>query len=388
MSLEYKVRSEILNKLIYMDNAATTKIDEKVFNKMKPYLIGNYGNPSSIHSLGRKAKQTIDDSRFKIANLLNVSFKELYFTSGATESNNWAIKKIAEYNKANGNHIITSKIEHPSVLETCKYLEKKGFKVTYIDVDKEGIVKVDDVKSAINSDTILVSIMMVNNEIGTIQPIEEISKLIKDTNIVFHVDAVQAIGKIDFDIEALGIDSMSISGHKFNGPKGIGLLYLKKGVAIESLIHGGSQERNLRAGTENVHNIVGFAKALEISQNSITKNNEIILDNRNYMITKLNNEFDNIVFNGNLKKALPSIINIGIKDVSSEALMMNLDIEGICVSSGSACASGSMGQSHVIKALEVDSNYGIIRFSLSKDNTREEVEYVIDKLNMIINRLR
>lgn len=373
--------------MIYMDHAATTKLDERVFEAMKPYLLDYYSNPSSMYRFAQQSKKAIDDSRVTIAKFLNVSPKEIYFTSGGTEANNWAIKKIATKNKYKGNHLITSTIEHHSVLDTFEYLEQNGFNVTYIDVDQDGFIDIEQLNDSIIDETILISIMTANNEIGTIQPIDKIGNLVQGQDIYFHTDAVQAIGKLNFSLADNNIDLLSGSAHKFNGPKGTGFLYIKRDTAIESLLIGGAQERGLRAGTENVAGIVGMAKAMEINYDRMNEKNKKILENRNYMVNRLKSEFKNVIINGDIDNRLPGNINIGVKDISSESLLMNLDMIDVCVSSGSACASGSQKRSHVIEALAVDPDYGIIRISLGQDNTKEEIDFVLDQLKKIIERL-
>lgn len=374
-----------MNKYIYMDNAATTKLNNEVFNEMKEYLLNYFGNPSSIYNLGRQSKQALDEARFNISKLLNASHKEIYFTSGGTESNNWAIRGILE--NSNKKHIITSKIEHKSVLNTFEDLEKKGYDVTYLNVNSDGVIDLKTLEESIRNETVLISIMLANNETGVIQPIKEVSKLIKGKNIYLHTDAVQGAGKIDIDIDNLGVDLLSISAHKFHGPKGIGALFIKKGSDIKNILTGGAQERGLRPGTENIASIMGMAKALTLAVNTMNKRNDDIVIKEKYMINQLKNNFNNIVFNGITAKKLPGYINIAFKNVSSEALLMNLDIEKICASSGSACTSGSLKQSHVIKAMGLDDTYGVLRFSLNEENTMNQIDYVIEKLKVIMDRL-
>jgi len=376
-----------MDNYIYMDNAATTKLNNKVFEVMKDCLLNYYGNPSSIYSLGRQSKQALDEARVKISKVLNVSHKEIYFTSGGTESNNWAIRGIVENSSKKRKHIITSKIEHKSVLNTFKDLEKKGYDVTYLDVDSKGVIDLNGLENSIREDTVLISLMLANNETGVIQPIAEVSELIKDKDIYFHTDAVQGAGKLNIDVETLGVDLLSISAHKFHGPKGVGALFIKKGTDIKNILTGGAQERGLRPGTENVASIMGMSKALTVAEDSMDQRNSEIIIKENYMMNQLKDTFENVVFNGLKAKRLPGYINIAFKDISSESLLMNLDIEKICASSGSACTSGSLKQSHVIKAMGLEDHYGVLRFSLNEENTTAEIDYVIEKLKTIINRL-
>jgi len=377
-----------MNKYIYMDNAATTQINTEVFEEMKKYLLEYHGNPSSIYSLGRQSKQALDEARLQIGKMLHTSHKEIYFTSGGTESNNWGIQGVLRNNKK-GKHLITSKIEHKSVLSTFEALETEGYDVTYLDVNQEGMIDLNQLENSIREDTVLVSIMLANNETGVIQDIKDISKLIKEKNkdIYFHTDAVQGAGKLELDVKALGVDLLSISAHKFHGPKGIGALYIKKGTDIENILFGGAQERGLRPGTENIASIMGMSKALTLAVESINSRVEKVKALEHYMIDQLKNRLEDIIFNGLTAKRLPGYINIAIKGVSNESLLMNLDIEKICVSSGSACTSGSIKQSHVIKAMGLDEAYAVLRFSLNEKNTKKEIDYVVEKLKLIINRL-
>ncbi len=377
-----------MNKYIYMDNAATTQVNTEVFEEMKKYLLEYHGNPSSIYSLGRQSKQALDEARLQIGKMLHTSHKEIYFTSGGTESNNWGIQGVLRNNKK-GKHLITSKIEHKSVLSTFEALETEGYDVTYLDVNQEGMIDLNQLENSIREDTVLVSIMLANNETGVIQDIKDISKLIKEKNkdIYFHTDAVQGAGKLELDVKALGVDLLSISAHKFHGPKGIGALYIKKGTDIENILFGGAQERGLRPGTENIASIMGMSKALTLAVESINSRVEKVKALEHYMIDQLKNRLEDIIFNGLTAKRLPGYINIAIKGVSNESLLMNLDIEKICVSSGSACTSGSIKQSHVIKAMGLDEAYAVLRFSLNEKNTKKEIDYVVEKLKLIINRL-
>ena len=377
-------------KNIYFDNAATTKLDDEVLKEMLPYLKDNYGNPSSIYKLGREARKAIEDSREKIAKVLNCKANEIYFTAGGSESDNTAIKGIAKANKKRGNHIITSKIEHPAVLETCKQLEKEGFEITYISVDEKGIVDLEELKKSIKPTTILITIMFANNEIGTIQPIEEIGKIAKENNIYFHTDSVQAVGGIKIDVQKLNIDSLSLSGHKFYGPKGVGALYVKTGVPFEKFISGGHQERNKRAGTENVAGIVGIGKAIELAYENLDEYNKKIKELRDYYVKQVEEKIPYIKINGDMEKRLPGNSNISFRFIEGEGLLLNLDLKGICASSGSACTSGSLDPSHVLLAIGLPHEiaHGSLRVSIGKYNTKEEIDYLIENLMEIVTRLR
>ena len=375
---------------VYFDNSATTKIDEEVLKEMMPYLIENYGNASSIYKLGRISKKAIEESREKIAKSINANPEDIYFTAGGSESDNTIIKGVAYFNKSKGNHIITSKIEHSAVLETCKQLEQEGFEVTYINVNNNGIIDLEELKKSITENTILISIMFANNEIGTIQPIKEIGEIARKHKIVFHTDAVQAIGSVPIDVKELNIDSLSMSAHKFYGPKGIGALYVKNGIKFRKLIAGGHQEKDKRAGTENVAGIVGMGKAIEIATNNIEKHNEIIQRLRDYYISEIRENIPNIKINGDLEKRLPGNANISFESIKGDSLIFNLDLKGICASSGSACTSGSIDPSHVLKAINVPEEFldNSLRISIGKYNTKEEVDYLIKNLTEIVNRLR
>ncbi len=375
---------------IYFDNAATTRLDDKVLEEMVPYLKENYGNASAIYKLGREARKAVEESREKIAKILNCKPNEIYFTAGGSESDNTAIKGIARANRKKGNHIITSKIEHPAVLETCRELEKEGFEVSYISVDENGILNLEELKNAIKPTTILITVMFANNEIGTIQPIEEIGKIAKENNIYFHTDAVQAVGSLEIDVEKLNIDSLSMSGHKFYGPKGIGALYVKTGVQFDKFISGGHQERNKRAGTENVAGIVGMGKAIELAYENLEEHNKKIKELRDYYIEQVKEKIPYIKINGDLEKRLPGNSNISFRFIEGEGLLLNLDLKGICASSGSACTSGSLDPSHVLLAIGLPHEiaHGSLRISIGKYNTREEVDYLVENLVEIVNRLR
>ncbi len=377
-------------KEVYFDNAATTKLDERVLEEMMPYLKNEYGNASSIYKLGRNAKKAVEDSREKIAKVINAKPEEIYFTAGGSESDNTIIRGIAYEYKNKGNHIITSKIEHPAVLETCKQLEKEGFEVTYLDVDENGIVKLEELKNSIRKDTILITIMFANNEIGTIQPIKEIGKIAKENNIYFHTDAVQAVGIEKIDVVEMNIDALSMSGHKFYAPKGIGALYVRKGIKFQKLINGGHQEKNKRAGTENVPAIVGMGKAIEMAYENIEEHRKKIKDLRDYYISEVERRIPYIKINGDLEKRLPGNANISFRFIEGEGMLLNLDLKGICASSGSACTSGSLDPSHVLLAIGLPHEiaHGSLRISIGKDNTKEEVDYLLDNLEQIVKRLR
>lgn len=375
---------------VYFDNAATTKLDNDVLKEILPFLKEDYGNPSSIYKLGRTSKKAIENAREKVARVLNCNPSEIYFTSGGSESNNTAIKGIARANKEKGNHIITSKIEHPAILETCKKLEQEGFEVSYINVDSNGIIDVEELKNSIKSTTILITIMFANNEVGTVEPIEEIGKIAKENSIYFHTDAVQAIGSIKIDVRKLNIDSLSISSHKIYGPKGVGALYIKEGVSFEKVIDGGHQEKNKRAGTENVAGIVGLGKAIELAYSNFEKNNKQISQLRDYYVEKITEKVPYIKINGDIAKRLPGNSNISFSFINGESLLLNLDAKGIYASSGSACTSLSLEPSHVLLAMGVskDMANAALRITVGKYNTKEEVDYLIESLVEIINRLR
>ena len=377
-------------KNVYLDNSATTRMDSSVLEEMIPFLSDNYGNASSVYSIGRLSKKAIEDSREKVANILNCRPDEIYFTSGGSESDNTAIKGIARANREKGKHIITSKIEHLAVLDTCKKLEEDGFEVTYLDVDEYGRINLDELKSSIRKDTILISIMYANNEVGTIQQISQIGKIAKENNIYFHTDAVQAIGSVKIDVQAQNIDSLSLSAHKFYGPKGIGILYVKKDIKFEKFIDGGHQERNKRAGTENVANIVGLAKALEMAYDKLEEHTLKISQLRDYYENSVKESILNIKINGDINDRLPGNSNISFIGVNGQDLLLNLDMMGICVSSGSACTSGSINASHVLMALGLDEDIArsSIRVSIGKYNTKEDIDYLVKNLIEIVDRQR
>ena len=374
----------------YFDNAATTSLSKEVLDEMLPYLKDNYGNASAIYSIGRDAKKAVEDSRKKVANAINANEKEIYFTASGSEADNTAIRGIAYAYKNKGNHIITSKIEHPAVLNTCKKLEKEGFEVTYIGVDKNGIIDLEELKNSIKDTTTIISIMFANNEIGTIEPIKEIAKIAKEHGVIFHTDAVQAVGNVAIDVKDLSIDALSMSAHKFHGPKGVGALYVSNKVKFEKLIEGGHQERNKRAGTENVAGIVGIGKAIEIATKNLEKNANHLKELRDYFIKSIEEKIKYVRLNGDRKNRLPGNANISFRFIEGESLLLNLDLKGICASSGSACTSGSLDPSHVLLAIGLPHEiaHGSLRISFGIDNTKEDVDYLIDNLVEIITRLR
>ena len=369
-----------MDRLIYMDNAATTPVYPEVYEAMKPYFDEVYGNPSAVYTFAGKAGTAVDDARQTIASVINAKPEEVYFTSGGSESDNWAIIGAAEGNCHKGKHIITTKIEHHAVQNTCKYMEKHGFEVTYLDVDKYGRVSPKDVALAIRPDTILISVMTANNEIGSIQPIEEMGDIAGKHGVLFHTDAVQAMGHIKIDVEKMNIDMLSASAHKLNGPKGVGLMYIRKGIAIPSFIHGGVQERGRRAGTLNVPGIVGFATAARMAEESMTERSQYVTGLRDYFIDRVLNEIDGSRLNGDRIDRLPNNVNLSFLGINGETLLIILDQNGICASSGSACSSGSLDPSHVLTAIGLSSQEAgsSLRFTLSEKNTRDEIDYTID----------
>lgn len=374
----------------YFDNAATTRVKEEVLEKMLPYFKTEFGNPSSMYTLGRSARRAIEEARKKVAELINANPKEIVFTAGGSESDNTALKGIAKKYKNKGNHIITSKIEHHAILNTCKSLEKEGFRVTYLNVNKEGLIDIEELKSAVTKDTILVSIMFANNEIGTIEPIEEISKITKKHDIKFHVDAVQACGNIPIDVKELGIDLLSMSGHKLYGPKGTGALYVRNEIEIENLIDGGHQERGKRAGTENVAGIVGFGKACELAKEGINTHIRYLQKLRNYYISEVERRIPEAVLNGSRKHRLPGNANFCFKGVDGGVILLKLDQVGISASSGSACSTGDPKPSHVLTAIGLDeeTSKSALRITFGEDNTVEDVDYLLDNLEKIVKELR
>ena len=374
----------------YFDYAATTPVKKEVLEEMLPFFNTNFGNPSSIYKIGRRGKTTVDIARDRTAKTLNSKSEEVFFTGGGSESDNWAIKGVAFANRDKGNHIITSKIEHHAVLQTCKYLEQEGFEVTYLGVDKYGLVSGDDLKNAIRDDTILISIMYANNEIGTIQPIKELAGIAKEKGIIFHTDAVQAYGNEIIDVEDLGIDLLSVSAHKIYGPKGVGALYIRKGTKIHKLIHGGGQEKMRRAGTENTPGIVGFGKAAEMAYENIEEHIKRLTGLRDKLIDGIITKIEHTELNGHPTKRLPGNVNISFEFIEGEALLLSLDMEGIAASSGSACSSGSLNPSHVLTAtgLTHEKAHGSLRLTLGDFTTEDEIDYVIEKLQPIVDRLR
>ena len=378
-----------MNK-IYLDNAATTPIHSEVLAEMMPYFDSVYGNASSLHSFGREAKAGVEKARERVAKGIGCDPSEIYFTSGATEANNWAIRGIAYANIKKGKHIITSKIEHPSVLEPFKQLAREGFKVTFLDVDKYGMVRLDQLLHEINSETTLISIMTANNEIGTIQNIQAIASIAQEKKIVFHTDATQAIGAIHINVQDMGIDALSMSSHKINGPKGVGALYLRKGVAIQKFMLGGEQEKNMRGGTMNTPAIVGFGQAIELATRDIIANAKKVSALRNYFVRELQSKIEMVYLNGHSIQRLPNNASVAFGMVEGESILFLLDMAGVAVSTGSACSSGSLQQSHVLQAigLSPDLAQGTIRFSLSKSTTKEEIDYVVEQLEIILKKLR
>lgn len=375
----------------YFDNSATTRIKKEVVAEMMDVIENFYGNPSSVHSFGQEVKPIVDLARQRVAKLINANEKEIYFTSGGSEADNWAIKGAAFANRAKGNHIITSKIEHHAVLHTCEYLEKShGFEVTYLNVDEKGFIDLDELKEAIRPETILITIMFANNEIGTIQPIKEIAKIAKEHKILFHTDAVQALGNVHIDVKELGIDMMSVSGHKLYTPKGIGALYIRNGVKIDNLIHGGAQERKKRAGTENTAYIAAFGKACEMAMGSLDDHIQKTKALRDKLIDGILEKIPYTLVTGDLEKRLPTIASFCFRFIEGEALLLSCDMVGIAGSSGSACTSGALDPSHVLMAIGLTHEiaHGSLRLSISDFNTEEEVDHVLEKLPEIVQRLR
>lgn len=377
-------------QIYYFDHNATTPIDNEVFKAVVPYYEQLYGNPSSSYYIGRQVRDKIENVRSNIANYFNMNPEGVMFTSSGSEADNMIIKGIALGNKDKGNHIITTKIEHPAVLNTCKFLEKNGFEITYLDVKEDGIIDTQELKDSIKSNTILISIMYANNEIGTIQPIQEIGQIAKEKGIIFHTDAVQAIGEIRIDVQKLNIDCMSISGHKIYAPKGIGMAYIKPGIKFEPLIHGGSQEFHFRAGTENVIGIIALGKAIELLDKNIENNNEKLIDLKSYILNKIQNNLTDYIINGDIDKRTLNNINLSFKDIDGESLLLALDLDGICVSSGSACHSDSMEPSHVLRAIGVPNDYisGTLRISFGKNTTKKEIDYLIEKIKEKIDFIK
>ena len=376
--------------MIYLDNASTTKLDKRVLDRMLPYLTEEYGNPSAIYKPAKTARKAVEEARATVAKILNCEPTEIYFTASGRESDNTAIKGIARRYRDKGKHIITSKIEHPAVLETCKALEREGFDVTYISVDGNGILDLKELENSIREDTILISVMFANNEIGTLQPVKEIGEIAKRHGVFFHTDAVQAVGSEWIDVKELGIDSLSLSAHKFHGPKGVGALYVKSGVRFERFVDGGHQEKGRRAGTENVAGIVGLAAAMELSYAELQEKNSRVRALRDYYEAEVEKRIPYIKRNGDQKKRLAGTSNISFEFIEGEGLLLNLDLKGICASSGSACTSGSLDPSHVLLAigLKHEIAHGSLRISIGKYNTKEEIDFLVESLVEIVNKLR
>lgn len=380
-----------MDSLIYLDNAATTAVKPEVFEVMKPYFTEIYSNPSSVYSFAGQAKKAVDDAREQIAGVLNAKApSEIYFTGGGSEADNWAIKMTAEACKDKGRHIITTKIEHHAVLHTVDWLEKNGYEVTYLDVDSDGLISLEELEKAIRPDTILISIMFANNEIGTIEPVKEIGAIAKKHGILFHTDAVQAFGHVPIDVQDMNIDMLSASGHKFHGPKGIGFLYLRNGLKLGPLIHGGAQERARRAGTHNVPGIVGMGEAARLAVQDMEVNAKKQIEIRDYLIERIEKEIPYVRVNGHREKRLPNNVNVCFRFIEGESLLIMLDQKGICASSGSACTSGSLDPSHVLLAIGLlhEIAHGSLRLTLSEETTREDADYVVDNLKAIVERLR
>ncbi|MFA5146561.1 MAG: cysteine desulfurase NifS [Candidatus Omnitrophota bacterium] len=378
-------------KKVYLDNNATTRMREEVLAAMLPYYKDIYGNASSVHEFGRTARRAVDEAREKVAGLLGAaSPEEIIFTSGGTEADNFAIKGLAGAMRSKGNHIITSTVEHHAVLNACKFLEREGYKVTYVKVDKYGIIDTEELRRAVTDKTILITVMYANNEVGTIEPIEEIGKIAKERGIYFHTDAVQAVGKVPFAVKDMNIDLLSMSGHKIYGPKGIGALYIRKKTKITPLIHGGHHEMQKRAGTENVAGIVGLGEAASLSVRETPAEAKKLKDLRDYLHKGIVSKIEDVDLNGHPEKRLPNTLNVGFKFLEGESIVLNLDMEGVAVSTGSACTSGSLEPSHVLTAMGINpaDSQGSIRFSLGRDNTKEDMDYILGILPPIITRLR
>lgn len=390
--LPHNVRIEVENmkKVIYLDNAATTKTAPEVVEAMLPYFTEFYGNASTIYELGGNSKKAMNEARETIAHILGAQENEIYFTAGGSESDNWALKATAEAYRAKGNHIITSRIEHHAILHTCEYLEKNGFEVTYVDVDENGKIKLDQLKKAIRPTTILISVMFANNEIGTIQPIKEIAEIAHEHGILFHTDAVQAFGQLPINVDECHIDMLSASGHKLNGPKGIGFLYIRKGVKIRSFIHGGAQERKRRAGTENIPGIVGLGVAAKRAADSMPERTAKEIELRDHLIDRVLKEIPYTRLNGDRTDRLPNNANFSFQFIEGESMLIMLDMEGICGSSGSACTSGSLDPSHVLLAIGLPHEiaHGSLRLTLSEETTLEDIDFTVDTIKKIVERLR
>lgn len=381
---------EFMSKAIYLDNAATTRVGEEVLKEMLPFFRETYSNPSAIYTFAGEGKKAVDRARLQAAELIGAKQEEIYFTGGGSESDNWALKATAEAYASKGKHIITSKIEHHAILHTCEYLEKQGYEVTYLDVDEDGKISLEELKKAIRPDTILISIMAANNEIGTIEPIAEIGKIAHESGVLFHTDAVQAYGHIPLNVDEMNIDMLSASGHKFNGPKGIGILYIRKGIKIRSFIHGGAQERGRRAGTMNVPGIVGLGKAAQIAKDTMEERIRQEIRVRDHLIERVLKEIPYARLNGHRTDRLPNNANFCFQFIEGESMLILLDQLGVCASSGSACTSGSLDPSHVLLAIGLPHEiaHGSLRLTLSEETTLEDIDFVVDELKKIIERLR
>ena len=379
-----------MSRLIYLDNAATTQVYPEVVDAMLPYFTEHYGNPSAIYSFADEAERAVDHARGEVADLIGAKKDEIYFTGGGSESDNWALKATAEAYAAKGKHIITSAIEHHAILHTCEYLEKLGYEITYVGVDENGIIKLDELEKSIREDTILISVMFANNEIGSIQPIKEIGEIAKKHKILFHTDAVQAYGHVPINVDEYHIDLLSASGHKINGPKGIGILYVRNGVKIESFVHGGAQERGKRAGTHNTPGIVGFGRATTLAKEKMEERTKKEVELRDYLIKRVLDEVPYTKLNGDKVKRLPNNVNFSFQFIEGESLLIMLDQKGICASSGSACTSGSLDPSHVLLAIGLPHEiaHGSLRLTLSDETTKEEIDYTVEAIKTVVERLR
>ena len=379
-----------MKKVIYLDNAATTKVNEEVLKEMLPYFTEVYSNPSAVYSFAAEGKKAVMEARNQVASVIGAKPEEIYFTDGGSESDNWALKATAEAYAEKGRHIITTKIEHHAILHTCEYLENKGFEITYLDVDSDGRISLEELEKAIRPDTILVSVITANNEIGTVEPIAEIGRIAHEKGTLFHTDAVQAYGHIPINVDDMNIDMLSASGHKFNGPKGIGVMYIRKGIKIRSFIHGGAQERGRRAGTSNVPGIVGIGKAAALADKTMNERIKKEVKLRDYLISRIENEIPYAKLNGHRTDRLPNNVNFCFRFIEGESLLILLDQQGICASSGSACTSGSLDPSHVLLAIGLPHEiaHGSLRLTLSDETTKEEIDFVVDELKKIVERLR